>query len=171
MSIGNPMAIVDGQPTRLEQAPILYRGSKMVPLRFVSESLGAKVNYDARTKRIATAGNSAGGGTTQRSGEEGSKGETLQQEPFALRLDAVQQEAKYGTNFTVVHGTVRNLTTKQLRAQLDDGVLVLNDGRQIKSTLQLDQVVPEQLPTGDTAKLKIYFKRADVAETTPIVSW
>jgi len=46
MQIGRPRAEVNSQRVRLEQAPIIYLGSTMVPLRFVSEALGASVNWD-----------------------------------------------------------------------------------------------------------------------------
>ena len=55
MKIGSKIAVVDGQPVQLEQAPTLYKGNTMVPLRFVSESLGAGVNYNAQTRSIAIA--------------------------------------------------------------------------------------------------------------------
>ncbi len=57
MKIGTTGAIVDGHAAVLDQVPILYRGSTMVPLRFVSEALGAQVNYDARSRRIVISTN------------------------------------------------------------------------------------------------------------------
>lgn len=63
MQIGNPMAVVDGRPVMLDQAPLLYLGNTMVPLRFVSEALGAQVNYDSYTNQIGIATTQGGQST------------------------------------------------------------------------------------------------------------
>jgi hypothetical protein len=46
LQIGNRTASVNGQQVALEQAPMVTRGSTLVPLRFVSEALGARVNWN-----------------------------------------------------------------------------------------------------------------------------
>jgi len=58
MQIGNREAQLNGQPVRLEQPPLLYNGSTLVPLRFVSEALGARVDWNnaAQTVTISTNG-------------------------------------------------------------------------------------------------------------------
>jgi len=65
MQIGRPLAHINNQPVSLDQPPMLYRGSTMVPLRFVSEALGARVDWnDARQiAAITTAGSTGGAGT------------------------------------------------------------------------------------------------------------
>lgn len=60
MQLGSRTARVNGQAVTLEQAPSIYKGNTMVPLRFVSEALGAKVNYNAGTRSIAIATGSGG---------------------------------------------------------------------------------------------------------------
>jgi len=45
MQIGNRNATINGQAVRLDQPPLLYSGSTMVPLRFVGEALGAEVRW------------------------------------------------------------------------------------------------------------------------------
>jgi plastocyanin len=44
--------VVNGKELTLDKPPMIQDGSSMVPLRFVSEKLGAKVNYDDMTQNI-----------------------------------------------------------------------------------------------------------------------
>jgi len=46
-------AIINGDKTAVEVPAQLINGSTMVPLRFISENLGAKVDYDQATQSIA----------------------------------------------------------------------------------------------------------------------
>lgn len=55
VKIGSNQAIVDGQQQYLDAAPFLIGSTTMVPLRFVSEALGATVNYDSRSGAISIA--------------------------------------------------------------------------------------------------------------------
>ncbi|MGW9126569.1 stalk domain-containing protein [Paenibacillus chitinolyticus] len=59
LQIGNQMATVNGKSYWLEQAPINDRGNTLVPTRFVSEALGAKVlwNQDALRATVVKDGN------------------------------------------------------------------------------------------------------------------
>jgi len=63
LQIGNRAAQVNGQTVSLDQAPMISRGSTLVPLRFVSESMGATVNYSApkRLVSIYRSGSAVGG--------------------------------------------------------------------------------------------------------------
>ena len=53
VKIGSNQAIVNGQSQFLDAAPFVVGATTMVPLRFVSEALGATVNYNDRTGTIA----------------------------------------------------------------------------------------------------------------------
>jgi len=57
LQIGNSMASVNGRNVALDVPPSIIGGSTMVPLRFVSEALGADVDWQAvnRTVAITTA--------------------------------------------------------------------------------------------------------------------
>ena len=46
LHIGSTQATVNGQPAALDVAPFIIGASTYVPLRFVSQALGASVNYD-----------------------------------------------------------------------------------------------------------------------------
>jgi hypothetical protein len=52
VKIGSNQAIVNGQQTFLDAAPYIVGATTMVPLRFVSEALGAEVDYDSTTGAI-----------------------------------------------------------------------------------------------------------------------
>ncbi len=53
ITIGSPIAFVNGQKLTLEEPPQLYQGKvTMVPLRFVSEALGAKVDWEPYSKAV-----------------------------------------------------------------------------------------------------------------------
>ncbi|MFE5323740.1 copper amine oxidase N-terminal domain-containing protein [Paenibacillus sp. NPDC056579] len=55
LTIGSGTAILNGQQLSLDASPIIVNGSTMVPVRFIAESLGAKVDWeaDSRTVRIS----------------------------------------------------------------------------------------------------------------------
>jgi hypothetical protein len=53
LHIGSTQATVNGQPQALDVAPFVIGASTYVPLRFVSQALGAGVNYDAANKIVA----------------------------------------------------------------------------------------------------------------------
>ncbi|WP_159883514.1 stalk domain-containing protein [Paenibacillus puerhi] len=52
LTIDSNTAYVNGQEVHLEQPPFLYNETAFVPLRFISESIGAKVDWDA-AERVA----------------------------------------------------------------------------------------------------------------------
>jgi hypothetical protein len=53
LHIGSNQATVDGQPQTMDVAPFIIGASTYVPLRFVSQALGASVNYDASNRVVA----------------------------------------------------------------------------------------------------------------------
>jgi hypothetical protein len=53
VKIGSNQAVVDGQAVYLDASPFVDGSTAMVPLRFVSEALGAVVNFDSTTGQIA----------------------------------------------------------------------------------------------------------------------
>lgn len=50
MSIGNPIAYINGRATGLDVPPQLLRGTTYVPLRFPAEAFGAEVKWTAATQ-------------------------------------------------------------------------------------------------------------------------
>jgi hypothetical protein len=57
LHVGSTQATVNGQPATIDVAPFIIGASTYVPLRFVSQALGATVNYDAANKIVALAEN------------------------------------------------------------------------------------------------------------------
>lgn len=66
LTIGSRTAYVNGTPVGLDVAPHMMNGRTMVPLRFISETLGADVRWDAGVDAvyITTAGTSTTTGTS-----------------------------------------------------------------------------------------------------------
>lgn len=64
LPIGSRYAIVDGQQLTLDVPAMIVGGRTLVPLRFIAESLGADVDWNAasRTVVIASSGGDVGGG-------------------------------------------------------------------------------------------------------------
>lgn len=56
IAVGNKTAYINGAPTELDVPAKIIDGRTLVPVRFISESLGAKVYWlqDAQTVRVAT---------------------------------------------------------------------------------------------------------------------
>jgi hypothetical protein len=59
LRVGSQQAVVDGQTQTLDVAPFIIGASTYVPLRFVSQALGASVNYDGANNIVAI--NTTGG--------------------------------------------------------------------------------------------------------------
>lgn len=59
VTIGKTLGTVNGKSTTLDQGPVIKNGRTLVPLRFISEAMGATVGWDAatRTASIALADN------------------------------------------------------------------------------------------------------------------
>lgn len=50
--IGRTTGKVNGEPVVMQVPPTIISGRTVVPLRFVSENLGAKVDYEAKSRTI-----------------------------------------------------------------------------------------------------------------------
>ena len=70
LQIGNRTAQVDGNSNYLDQAPLVRNGVTFVPLRFVSNALGANVGWNGSTQLVSirTGGTTMGGGGSQVAG-------------------------------------------------------------------------------------------------------
>lgn len=68
LHIGSQQAVVDGQQQTVDVAPFIIGASTYVPLRFVSQALGASVNYDGTNNVVAI--NAGGNGGPPRSNNE-----------------------------------------------------------------------------------------------------
>ena len=59
LRIGSPQAFVNGQAQLMDVPALLVGGRTLVPLRFVSQALGADVNWDAATSAVQIASQGA----------------------------------------------------------------------------------------------------------------
>ncbi|HEV3090842.1 MAG TPA: copper amine oxidase N-terminal domain-containing protein [Candidatus Cybelea sp.] len=62
LTIGSTQATVAGEPAMLDVAPFIVGATTFVPLRFISQALGAAVNWDDSTSTVTIAGRGGGGG-------------------------------------------------------------------------------------------------------------
>ena len=51
--VGNNTAAVNGRSVKMDNAPAITNNRVFVPLRFISENLGAKVSWEPTEKRIS----------------------------------------------------------------------------------------------------------------------
>ena len=52
LRIGSKIAYIDGFPVTLDVAPVIINGRTFVPIRFIMETFGAKVDWDPFTREI-----------------------------------------------------------------------------------------------------------------------
>ncbi len=52
MKLGSTTATIDGKSVKLDVAPVAVDGRTLVPVRFISEALDAKVDWDGKTSKI-----------------------------------------------------------------------------------------------------------------------
>ena len=52
LRIGSPKATVNGQEVGLKSPPVIVGGRTLVPLRFIAEALGARVDYDPLKRQV-----------------------------------------------------------------------------------------------------------------------
>lgn len=52
LQVHNPVAMVNGEPHRLDVAPFIDQGRTLVPLRFIGEQLGADIEWDGVERRV-----------------------------------------------------------------------------------------------------------------------
>lgn len=108
LQIGNRSAVVNGRTIMLEQAPMIDDGSTLVPLRFVSENLGANVRYNAQRRivNIRTDGKANGNnGGTQVAGVRTLNVPAGSVVPVTLDSELSSKTARVGDTFTA---TVRS---------------------------------------------------------------
>lgn len=56
MTIGNPKVKVNDLLQTIPAAPVIHKGSTMLPIRFVGEALDATVNWDSQTRTVSVLG-------------------------------------------------------------------------------------------------------------------
>lgn len=70
LTIGRSIADVNGRAVELDTSAQIINGATMVPLRFVSEALGASVQWNARTSTVTIDSEGGSGTQTPQDGEQ-----------------------------------------------------------------------------------------------------
>ncbi|MEJ3718755.1 stalk domain-containing protein [Paenibacillus polymyxa] len=91
LNIGSKLAYKNSNPVQLDAATQIQKGQVLVPLRFVSQSLGAKVNWD-QTTRTVTISNLANGSPTDTN--------SLSSKSFAAPVTKVTYDTYYNDSLT-----------------------------------------------------------------------
>lgn len=96
LHIGSTQAEVDGQQQALDVAPFIIGASTYVPLRFVSQALGATVNYDSSNRIVALSqGNQQQGPPRgQQQGQQDQRRAQFQQQQAQQQQEAQQLQAQ-----------------------------------------------------------------------------
>jgi hypothetical protein len=162
----NVRVTVDNQPTNYRA--MVIDGTTYIALRDVADLTGKQVTYNARRGVVnITGGSNTGGGTTQRSGNEGPKGQFLTIPEASLRVDGVTNRKQYGSDWTTTSGMVRNTSNSKRTYHVRDAVLVLKDGQQIPkqtSAADLGGGVYAKLERGEEVRMNLDFKGSFTAE-------
>jgi len=111
LKIGDRDAKVDETSVRLDQPALLYRGTTMVPLRFVSESLGADVRWhdSMQAVHITSTGTNSGWNNGNGQNNNGNFREVSMYTgtviPVILDTDLSSNNSQVGDRFTATVGT------------------------------------------------------------------
>jgi hypothetical protein len=134
LTVGSTQATVNGQPETLDVAPFIVGASTYVPLRFVSESLGATVNYDATNRIVALVSGQPPQGPPPQHGRPPQAGPPPQQAGFnGVRLLDVQPRPDSATRGS------RPAISARFSQPVDvNSVKITLDGRDVSSTTYLN---------------------------------
>ncbi len=126
LRIGSTQATVAGNSQPLDVAPFVVGASTYVPLRFVSQALGATVNFDGANRIVAI----ATGGNAGNSGPVAQQAPPQQQQ--AMRHDDVLRDLQPDRNATV--GARRPTVSANFAQSVDPNALVITlDGLDVSS--------------------------------------
>ncbi|MEK5321993.1 stalk domain-containing protein [Paenibacillus sp. SEL3] len=91
LNIGSKLAYKNSKPVQLDAATQIQKGQVLVPLRFVSQSLGAKVNWDQTTRTVTISNQGSGSATDTNS---------LSSKPLAAPVTKVTYDTYYNDSLT-----------------------------------------------------------------------
>ncbi|CCI71400.1 Laminin subunit alpha Laminin A chain [Paenibacillus polymyxa M1] len=91
LNIGSKLAYKNSKPVQLDAATQIQKGQVLVPLRFVSQSLGAKVNWDQTTRTVTISNQGSGSATDTYS---------LSSKPLAAPVTKVTYDTYYKDSLT-----------------------------------------------------------------------
>lgn len=146
LTIGSLKAEVNGKPADLPAAPELRNGTTMVPLRFISETFGADVQFDTETGTIKITGKKAAGAKSS-----GGTDINIDAGKTKIGNSYYQWSMKYPTGLSKDKINFRedDVTFKDANGEYDLYVYV-EDGHSLVSSDALLKKLADELGTSET---------------------
>ncbi|MCE5223763.1 hypothetical protein LLG10_06190 [bacterium] len=117
--VDNQEALVNGKQVKLDVPPTIVKGRTLVPLRFISEALGAKVDYEAKTRKITVVMENL---ASIKNKLEVIKAELAEaKEQYTAKVNELEQKIQEQTN-TINQKTEEITTLKESVAQLENEI-------------------------------------------------
>jgi hypothetical protein len=149
LHIGSQQATVDGQSQTVDVAPFIIGASTYVPLRFISQALGASVNYDG-TNNLVAINTHEGGNAPPNPGPpmnpNPNANPPANDSPVTLGSVLPRRDATIQGNHPTIQATFEN-------GRVDpNSVRVVLDGRDVSSNAYISDhgvtYTPPSLPAG-----------------------
>ncbi|BDE05618.1 hypothetical protein WPS_08940 [Vulcanimicrobium alpinum] len=144
LRIGSQQATVDGQQQTVDVAPFIIGASTYVPLRFVSQALGATVNYDGNNNLVAIS--TGGGNRPAAPNPPPAANNNGNESPVTIGNLLPRRDATIQANRPTIQATFENGTVDP------NTVHVAFDGRDVTSRAYISDrgvtYTPPELPAG-----------------------
>ncbi len=170
IKIGSKSAIVNTHTEELAEAPQLYMDTTMVPLRFISETFGATVNWDngliTVTKEAMTTGTTVEGATDMEYIGDSYYGWSMKN-PKKLQMDEREFDGRY-TSFSDESGESTIAVSLTEREEEIDIDTEFNDLKEILDGMTLTEAAKEDVGSGVK---KIHLAAKDKEATVNIIKY
>ncbi|MDP3058379.1 MAG: DUF3798 domain-containing protein, partial [bacterium] len=171
--IGSTTAVVNGKATTLDVAPSIINGRTMVPLRFVSENLGADVTWVSSQRTVVVRGPAPAAtykvgimtGTAVQNEEELRAAENAQKKWGASRVILTNYPAKFATETETTISNLKALASDKLVRAIIINQAVVGSIAAIDEVRKMrpDMLIIAGIPGED---VDIMAKRADIVLQT-----
>lgn len=160
LRVGSSFAKVNGESKEFDVAATLVNGRTYVPLRFISESLGAKVTWSSKDHSVTIQTKPVGGKASYVILQDGSIGERFESFQRPEKLTDENEYVQFGYDRGKFHST--HFTSKQIEGQRYD-VLVTTEGdydfdNNLKGSMKIIITEPE------TQKIRFFTTRSFAAK-------
>ncbi|GAC1533300.1 MAG: hypothetical protein NVS2B17_00770 [Candidatus Velthaea sp.] len=141
LKIGSTQATVNGAPQMLDVAPFIIGASTFVPLRFVSQALGATVNYDGGNHIVAISNGGSGG--------QNPPPQTVTAAPAPQAMNTVKLTNEAPGNGSAIKASRPAISAKFSEAVDTSSVKITLDDRDVSSSSYLNPNQFDFTPTYD----------------------
>lgn len=145
LKIGSNQATVNGASQALDVAPFIIGASTFVPLRFVSQALGATVNYDGSNKIVAISTT----GQVAAAPAQNPPPQTVNPAPANTPYNTVKLEDLHPANGSATKASRPAISAKFSEAVDTGSVKISLDGRDVSSTSYLNPTQFDFSPSYD----------------------